>query len=417
MLNALLQNLMAKERGRSNTLNKSASCEPTSFLKMEKEKQIKKFKEIARKYNVPLDLIDFKALVDSKLSFEENKARVLEVIEGLASSIDNIEKIKNDKKVKKESIKKEKEEAERIMLEQLKRAEQETEKEFEKSLNYLKNNKSRIIDEIFKIPINFIKSVARGFNSSFIFLGRQGLGKTTITLQTLLRENSNFVYKQGYLTPLQLYKFLYEHKEGYIIVFDDVSGLISNFYSLSLILSALWSATDKRKVSWNSTSGRLDIPTEFIFNSRIIFIANKIPSNEYAELVMSRCLNYEINLSYRQILMIMTEIAKMPHNKLSKEERLEIVDFIKENTDETTKDFDLRIQKKIENLYLYDKENWRDYALALLNKKDEKLAIVKRLLLLKSSMKDIYEEWRNQTGLSARQFRRYREKLEQERKL
>ena len=379
---------------------------------MKKEKQIKKFKEIARKYNVETDLIDWDSVVDGSLSFEENKNKVLEIIESLASSKDVIEKIENDKKVKRESIKKEKEEIERVKFEQLRRFEQETEQEFNKSFEYLKENESNIINDIFKIPISFIKSVARGYNDSFIFLGKQGLGKTTITLQTLMKEKVNFVYQQGFLTPLLLYKFLYENRDNKIIVFDDVSGLVSNPYSLSIILSALWSATDKRKVSWLSTTQRLDIPNEFIFNSRIIFITNKIPKNEYAELVMSRCLNYEISLTYRQIIMMMIEIAKMKHPSLTREERLEIVEFIKENTDETTKNFDLRLQKKIENLYLYNKEEWRDLALALLNKKDEKLALVKKLLLTSASLKQAIEEWKEKTNLSTRQFYRYKQKLE-----
>jgi len=379
---------------------------------MNKSEQIKKFKQMCEFYKIPTDLIDFQAEVDEKLNYEENKEKIEQMISTLSKDNNRIE---GDKKTNKKTIKDEKREQERIILEQLRKSEQYTEKEFEKSFKYLKENDSEIINNFFKIPINFIKSVSQGYNNSFIFLGKQGQGKSTITLQTLLKENSNFIYKQGFLTPLSLYKTLYDNRQDKILVFDDVAGLVSNFYSLSLILSALWSATDKRKVSWNSTSGKLEIPTEFIFNSKIIFIANKIPNNEYAEVVMSRCLNYEINLSYRQLLMMMTEIAKLPHKKLNKEERIAIVDFIKEHTDEATKGIDLRLQKKIENLYLYDKENWEELSLALLGKKDKKIELVKKLLLTSSGIKEMLNDWKQETGLSKSQFYRYKTKLEQER--
>lgn len=375
---------------------------------MDKQEQIAKFKEMCKFYKVDFDLLDFEAQVDSSLSFEENKEKIEQMIGTLAKQQDKIEA---EKKIKKSSIKEEKREQERVLIQEIRKAEQETEKQFEKSFEYLKNNENFIIEEIFDIPINFIKAVAGNYTDSFIFLGKQGQGKSTITIQTLLKEKANFVYKQGYMTPLQLYIHLYENKDNKILVFDDVAGLISNTYSLSLILSALWSATDKRKISWNSTSGKLEIPTEGIFNSRIIFIANKIPNNEYAELVMSRCLSYEINLNYRQMILMMTEIAKLPHKRLKPEQRIEIVEFIKENTDETTKDFDLRIQRKMENLYLYSKGKWKDYALALLNKKDEKLALVKKLLLTFDYVKDMLNEWNKQTGLGRSSFFNYKGKL------
>lgn len=370
-----------------------------------------KLMNIFKAYDVEKDTLDYEALWDNSLADEENLHSIGTKIEQLAGSKDNHRKIEADKKIKKVSIKEEKREQERIVLENLRKEEEHTEKEFNKSFQYLKDSKSSFIEKTYFPAIEFIKSVVRGFNNSFIFLGSQGLGKSTITLQTLLKENAKFVYFQGFLTPLQLYKTLYEYREGYILVFDDVSGLISNNYSLSLILSALWSATDKRKVSWNSTTGKLDIPTETIFGSRIIFITNKLPNSEYAELVMSRCLNYEISLNYRQILIMMSEIAKMPHDKFSKEQRLEIVDFIKENTDETTKNFDLRIQKKAENLYLYNKEKWKELALILLNKKDSKLALVKKLLLSATYVKEAVEEYSKMTGDTARNFYYLKNKL------
>ena len=335
--------------------------------------------------------LDIHAIWDDILTKDENYSHILG------------EDWRKLKELEKSKIKVEEKEFE---SEQLKRLEDKTRKDLNKSIKDIVKNYDSNINEYYRIPIQFIKSVGLGFNNAFIYLGSQGLGKTFSTLQTLEKNNITFVYHSGISTPYALYKFLYENRKNKVIVFDDVAGLISNEESLSVLLSALYSPVDKRIVSWK-TSKKMDIPQEYEFTSRIIFITNKIPDTDYAKVIMSRCLVYNIVFSYNQKLQLMYHIANTS-NGVSREERLRIMDFIKDNSDEATEDFDLRLQQKIENLYRFDIINWKDLALALLNKKNDKITILKELLISRDSVKMQLQNWSERTGLGRRMYFYYK---------
>jgi len=244
------------------------------------------------------------------------------------------------------------------------------------------------MEEEFKIPMEYTKAVARGYHDSFILFGKQGQGKTTIVLKTLEEEKANYIYHSGISTPKALYEFLYENREGKVIVFDDCAGLINNLYAVSILLSAMWSATEKKVITWNSTKSTIP---KFIFNSRIIVIANKLPKTDYADVVLSRCLVYNLNLNYSQIINIMYAIGNG-----------EIVDYIRENSSEATKHFDLRLLKKAEKFYAYDKENWRELIKPMLETDEE-------LQLILSGLKD--KDWCERTHLSRATYYRYKQSL------
>src|SRR3972149_2194693 len=93
--------------------------------------------------------------------------------------------------------------------------------------------KEETILKEFKIPIEYTKSVIKGFHDSFILFGKQGQGKTTLVLRTLEEEKANYVYHSGISTPKALYEFLYENRDDKTIVFDDCAGLINNIYALT----------------------------------------------------------------------------------------------------------------------------------------------------------------------------------------
>jgi hypothetical protein len=214
----------------------------------------------------------------------------------------------------------------------------------------------------------------------------------------------------GNISPLELFHTLYEYRNSNnVIVFDDTHGLLKNKQSMSLLMSAMWNPTNKRIVSWLTTSKKLKCPEQFEFKGKIIFIANELP--EDIKPVVSRCLEYELSFSYWDILKIMAEISKQPHPSLTREERQMIFNWIKDNTDETTKDFDLRLQKKIETLYEYNKDNWQELALKLINR-DEDLAVIKQLMKEYTTTKTQVQKWIEITGKSRMTFFRKKKLLE-----
>jgi len=180
------------------------------------------------------------------------------------------------------------------------------------------------------------------------------------TLKKLSEMEEDFSYWQGNITPFKLYQLLYEHN-GEVIFFDDTQSLIQNKRAMSLLIQALWSATGERKVSWLSSKNSLKkqgIPEEFVFNGKIIFSLNEIPDSVEVRVLLSRCFKYELNFNYKEKLKMMYEIAKREGNGLTPEDRVKIVDFIAKHTSKATKDFNLRLQKKVEEIFKAS-DNWK----------------------------------------------------------
>ena len=372
------------------------------------EKLLKIFKD----YNIESDKYDYKAKWDNKITMIENLTAIKKDIDVLSSSKNNVEKQEADLKTKKVSVKNEKSEVERVEITNLLKEEENSKLLFENSIKEIKENNSDVLKELYDIPREYIKSVATGFNNSLILLGKQGLGKSFLALETLNTQKSNYRYHSGFTSPMALYKLLYENRGKDIInVFDNTNGLVSQPQALSLVLNALYSVSGNREIMWNSTTAKLQVPTRFIYEAKTIFITNELPKAYTSRLILSRCLIYDFQFPFVDIIKIMYEIAKTKHPKLEKKERLNIVDFIRDNCDESSVNFDLRIQQHIENLYLYDKINWGKLSLPLLTK-DTRLFVLKNILKecatmenpIQKSVEKFKEAGKGARGFSEREF-------------
>jgi hypothetical protein len=249
---------------------------------------------------------------------------------------------------------------------------------------------------------------AKYLHSLFI-TGKAGIGKSFTVVKVLSNTVPDYKIVLGNISPLELFHTLYDYRKS-VTVFDDTSGLLANKQSMSILMSAMWSPTNRRTVSWLTTSKKLKCPPQYEFQGKIIFIANEIPDN--IKPIVSRCLEFSLNFNHFEILKIMAEISKLPHPTLSREERQMIFNWIKDNTDETTQNFDLRLQKKIETLYEYNKENWKELALKLVGR-DEDLVVIKQLVKEYSTVKTQIQKWTEITGKSRRLFF-YKKKLIEE---
>jgi len=354
--------------------------------------------------------LDIDAIYDFKISEAENLPIIKDMIKILAGSndFDNKTKVEGTKT----NIKNEKEIEDRTKLEMMKKEIENTQKEFKKSLEKIDKNNS-VLDKLYWLPKKWVEVTVNSNNEIYglIFTGQAGISKSYSTIQTLNELKTDYVYFAGYTTPLGLYKFLNDNKEkGKTIVFDDTFGILNNTTSVVLMLNALYSSAGKRKISWNSSKLK-DLPSEFLFEANVILVTNELPKNLGTDLINSRCLSYRFEFNNFEILAIMKAIANLPHPKLTKEQRIEVFNFIKEFTDETTENFDLRTQNKIENIYLFDKNNWKDLSMPLINSKNEKLLLLKQLIKESVSLVEAKNKWYETTGLSERAFQRYHKKL------
>jgi len=381
---------------------------------MKKEEQIRNLKKLCKQYKVETDLYDFEAMVDSSLTYEENKAIISEDIKILAGSNCAEEKVKSDFKTKAKTITHEKAEIEKVKMKQINEELENTQNEFKKSLEKLQENNS-VLEKLYWLPKKYIEVVVNSNNDIFglIFTGGAGTSKSYSTIQTLNKLKTDYVYFSGYTTPLGLYKFLYNNREnGKTIVFDDTFGILNNTTSVMLMLNALYSSAGKRKISWGSSKLK-DLPSEFIFESNVILIINEVPNNIGTSLINSRCLNYRFDFNNYEMLAMMKAIADLKHDILTKDQRHEIVSFIEQNVDETTQCFDLRTQSKIENLYLFSNTEWKDLAMPLIQSKNEKLVLLKQFIKSCPTMQEAKDKFREAGCGGERTFQRYNKQLKQ----
>lgn len=269
------------------------------------------------------------------------------------------------------------------------------------------------IQEYFYHLQSFVKLVAHSKDVHSLFvLGRAGIGKTYNIISTLEEEGIKYEYRSGNVTPMALYKLLYEHNEK-VIVLDDTQGLVRNKASMGVLFPALWSPTPWRMVNWETTSKRLgDVPPIFEFKGKIIFCLNEVPKSTDLDTLVSRCFFYQLGFNYGVLVEIMSAIANEDRDGLSKEERVDILGFIVRNTTPATKNFDLRLQRKIEEIYLYDKENWQMLAEPFLDVDREK-QIYLELQMKGLKRKEAIIRFKELTGKSARTYDRIHKEMKQ----
>jgi hypothetical protein len=114
-----------------------------------------------------------------------------------------------------------------------------------------------------------IKAFATGDIHFLLLLGRGGIGKTQAARRLIKRK----LVIDTKLTPFDLYRKLYDHKDQ-IVIIDDVHDIYRNSDAVAL-LKALTDSTEVKTVSWNSTTttkGRL--PQSFKTTSRLLMIVN-----------------------------------------------------------------------------------------------------------------------------------------------
>jgi hypothetical protein len=376
---------------------------------MVKSEQIRHLKEICETYKVPFDLIDFNALVDEKLQYDENKNLLMPLIEGLSVNTEQKHKDKVETDLgRKGTIKGEKEAIAKAELEQLKLEAENSNKEFEKSINAIKFATTNELDSYYKIMTKLVETLIKAKKiSGLVCLGGSGLGKSFNTIKALsdlgLKKGEDYEILSSWVTPMELYKFLYENRaKDKITILDDVSGIFANKINIGIILSALW-GEGKRIVHYHSSSAKLEVPTSFIYEGKMVWCVNELPKD--LESVKSRCFFYELKFTYAEKIKLLYEIAKL------QEIPLEIVDFLKENTDENTPNFDFRLLWKVYEIFKANKDEWKEIAVVGLCK-DEKIILLKQLLKECNSVAEIEKRWCAETQMCRKSFYNYKQKLE-----
>ncbi len=312
---------------------------------MNKKLQITTLKKIFQKNGFDTDTIDFDALVDGSLTLTEN-------ITLLKEKYDFLREV----------------DVEALETQALQHYIDITEKEERETFKSLPLDKSKKLQKIFKNADEWIKLTAKKHNFGLVLVGKGGMGKSYRVFQTLksigFEKDRDYELLSGYSTPLEFYNFLYKNRDK-LIVLDDLNGLFEDTKAISLLKSALWGTAGKRFISYQTTSEKLRVPSKFVFEGSIIFICNELPNNKEIESLLTRCVVLNFNFSRKQILEILHEIASQGYGSLSKQECLEVFKFIREKTDLSTTNLNIRTLVKALKLREALPKSWEVLALDL----------------------------------------------------
>lgn len=331
-------------------------------------------------------MIDVRSIFDESLTKEEN----LHLICGES------DKPKNDLKPEAEDFEKKMREKEEL----------HTTKVLEKAIKKIKDETSVKLDKYFVYTKELINTLLKSKDiNALILQSETGLGKSFVTVQTLLENNlvlnKDFVVIGGHLTPLELYHLLYKYNDK-IIIIDDIGSIFEDTHSKSILLSALFNPSGERWISYLTSSTKLTAPSQFIFSGKLIFCLNDLPEDLSA--LKSRCFFYELKFTFQEKLKICYEIAKL------KKIPLEIMDWIKDNIDESFP-LDFRLPIKIYEIF-HSNQDWKTLSQAIIDvETDDRLVLLKELVKGKKSINQQLALWVAQTGMSRRSFFRWRKRL------
>lgn len=275
-------------------------------------------------------------------------------------------------------------------LQQFKLIEDNAEKEFKNGIKgYIHNKAYSDIEEGLDIVLKSNKI------HSLLVIGEAGLGKSTIIKSILKEKKLNFAYFNSYTTNLSFYKNVFNNRNG-IIVLDDLSNLIQEVRGMNII-KALLNTEKERLITYSSTSNLVDVPKQFLFTGKLIFLCNE-PPKEIDNATLSRMVKKRLYLSIEEKLKMSEAILKEHYPELKKEEREEIIKFLKENINESVVNFSFRTILKIAEYYI-NLDNWEKHSIDEFEIDDE-IALIHKIMDMEKSIRN--KMWIENTGKSIR---------------
>lgn len=365
----------------------------------DKDRFVEKIKKYLAKNGCETDKIDVFAEYDSGITFEENRNVFHEKY--VATRI-KTEPTKADIEINQVR------EHDCIVA-----LENEYERVHQEAIEVIKNTKTTdVLEKAYATIKEFTKTLAISKRINGLILeSSTGLGKTFNVTKALsemgLKINEQFVVLTGYTTPLELFQFLY-HNRDKIIIMDDIRTIFESERAIGMLLSALYHPSNRRVISYLSSTDKLDVPKTFEFVGKIVWCVNDLPKG--IDNIKSRCLYYPFNFSYKEVIEILYEVAK------TKDIPSYIVDYIKEKTNESYR-VDLRLAEKLNEIRVtLGDDKWKKYADEILGVEvDEEMKVLIECLTKNALVKEACREFIELTGSSRRTFFR-RKKLYEEKK-
>lgn len=190
-------------------------------------------------------------------------------------------------------------------------------------------------------------------NPMVVITGSGGLGKTHTTIKTLERHgltrmedmdegevlygnSKGFVVISGFTTAKALYRKMWQHRDGWVILLDDCDSIFKSEDAINIIKGA-GDSGERRIISWNSESQRPDdeLPKSFEFKSSIIIITN-VNRNKIPQPIRSRAFNADVSMSRAEVIerisVLVDEGNFMAEYPI--EAKYDVLDYIQESMDD-----------------------------------------------------------------------------------
>lgn len=188
------------------------------------------------------------------------------------------------------------------------------------------------INTRFRFLEHMVDMVATGPSYAMMITGDGGLGKSTTVMNQLfangLKEGVDYTVIKGFSTAKALFRQMYEFRDR-LIVLDDCDSVLVQ--AVNLIKSAI---DDKpvRVVSWLTERSSEDLPNQFEFTGKLIFITNT-PADKIDGAIRSRCLFVDVSMTLDEKLERIKTIMHKPTVKpeVSADQKEEVLAFLTEH--------------------------------------------------------------------------------------
>ena len=225
----------------------------------------------------------------------------------------------------------------------------------------------------FEILDEMAEAVSTSKVRAMIVSGPPGIGKSYGVERALEKRsmfddiagsNRKFEVVKGAMSPIGLYKKLYEHSaKGHVVCFDDCDAILYDDLALNLLKAAL-DTGKKRTLHWNTESRTLmaeGMPNSFEFNGGVVFITNVKFDNvkskklqDHLQALQSRCHYLDLTIdSMRDRMLRIRQICRagmLEKYAMGPEAEEELIQFIFRNKHKL-REISLRMVLKIADLW------------------------------------------------------------------
>ena len=236
----------------------------------------------------------------------------------------------------------------------------------------------------FAILDEMAEAVSTSKVRAMIVSGPPGIGKSYGVERALEKRSMfddiagsqrKFEVVKGAMSPIGLYKKLYEHSgKGHVVCFDDCDAILYDDLALNLLKAAL-DTGKKRTLHWNTESRTLmaeGMPNSFEFFGGVIFITNIKFDNvkskklqDHLQALQSRCHYLDLTIdSMRDRMLRIRQICgqgMLEKYAMPKETEEDLIQFIFDNKHKL-REISLRMVLKIADLWKMSPDRYQHLA-------------------------------------------------------